>query len=73
MSDNGPLLRIEAVRQVFGVGRTEVVAVDRVDLATDRGEITLVMGPFGSGKTTLLTMIGCARSPTARSGSRTGA
>jgi len=62
MSD---LLRVEGLTKVFGSGRTEVVAVDGVDLATERGEITLVMGPSGSGKTTLLTMIGCLLRPTA--------
>ena len=61
---NGPLLRVEGLTKVFGTGRTEVVAVDGVDLVTDRGEITLVMGPSGSGKTTLLTMIGCMLRPT---------
>ncbi len=60
----GPLLRVEGLTKVFGAGRTEVVAVAGVDLATDRGEITLVMGPSGSGKTTLLTMIGCLLRPT---------
>jgi putative ABC transport system ATP-binding protein len=60
-----PLLRIEGLTKVFGSGRTEVVAVAGVDLATDRGEITLVMGPSGSGKTTLLTMLGCLLRPTA--------
>lgn len=58
------LLRVEGLTKVFGSGRTEVVAVAGVDLATDRGEITLVMGPSGSGKTTLLTMIGCLLRPT---------
>jgi putative ABC transport system ATP-binding protein len=58
------LLRVEALTKVFGSGRTEVVAVDGVDLVSDRGEITLVMGPSGSGKTTLLTMIGCLLRPT---------
>jgi len=59
-----PLLRVEKLTKVFGAGRTQVTAVDSVDLASDRGEITLVMGPSGSGKTTLLTMIGCLLRPT---------
>jgi putative ABC transport system ATP-binding protein len=49
---------------VFGSGRTLVRAVDRADLATDAGEITLIMGPSGSGKTTLLSMIGGILRPT---------
>ena len=60
----GLLLRVEELTKVFGSGRTEIVAVDGVDLVSDRGEITLVMGPSGSGKTTLLTMLGCLLRPT---------
>jgi putative ABC transport system ATP-binding protein len=60
----GPLLRVEGLRKVFGSGRTEVVAVDGIDLVTERGEITLVIDPSGSGKTTLLTMLGCLLRPT---------
>jgi len=52
------LLQVADLTKVFGVGRTEVRAVDGVSFATGAGEITLVMGPSGSGKTTLLTMIG---------------
>ena len=59
-----PLLQVEDVTKVFGKGRTLVRAVDRVSLATDAGEITLVMGPSGSGKTTLLSMIGGILRPT---------
>jgi putative ABC transport system ATP-binding protein len=64
---NAGLLRVESLTKVFGAGHTEVVAVGGVDLATDRGDITLVMGPSGSGKTTLLTMIGCLLRPTSGS------
>ncbi len=59
-----PLLRVEQVTKFFGSGPTLVRAVDRVDLATNAGEITLIMGPSGSGKTTLLSMIGGILRPT---------
>jgi putative ABC transport system ATP-binding protein len=65
MSTASPLLRVESLTKVFGTGRTAVVAVDGLDLESERGEITLVMGPSGSGKTTLLTMLGCLLRPTA--------
>ena len=49
--------RLERVTVRFG-GRT---ALDGVDLAIRRGEVTVVLGPSGSGKTTLLTLMGCLR------------
>ncbi|MEZ5100898.1 MAG: ABC transporter ATP-binding protein [Thermoleophilia bacterium] len=63
----GPLLAVHGLVKVFGAGRTEVRAVDGVDLTTEPGEIALVMGPSGSGKTTLLTMLGGLLRPTAGS------
>lgn len=41
-----------------------VRAVDRADMETGAGEVTLIMGPSGSGKTTLLSMIGALLRPT---------
>lgn len=45
-----PLGRLEHVTVRFGERR----ALDGVDLAIRRGEVTVVLGPSGSGKTTLL-------------------
>jgi putative ABC transport system ATP-binding protein len=64
MSEPPDLLRAEELVKVFGAGRTEVRAVDRVDLTSRGGEITLIMGPSGSGKTTLLSMLGGLLRPT---------
>ena len=44
----------EGLVKVYGRGETEVRALDGVDLATERGRFTAVMGPSGSGKSTLL-------------------
>jgi putative ABC transport system ATP-binding protein len=63
MSDQ-QVLRVEGLTKVFGSGRTQVRAVDGVDLSARAGEILLIMGPSGSGKTTLLTMIGGLLRPT---------
>ncbi|WP_344142118.1 ABC transporter ATP-binding protein [Polymorphospora rubra] len=43
----------------------EVVAVDRVDLTVDKGEIVGVIGPNGAGKTTLLECLEGLRRPDA--------
>jgi putative ABC transport system ATP-binding protein len=64
MSIEAPVLRVESLTKTFGAGRTEVRAVDGVDLSARAGEIVLIMGPSGSGKTTLLTMIGGLLRPT---------
>ena len=52
------IMQVEHVTRRFGVGRTEVVAVDDVSLSAAPGEVLLIMGPSGSGKTTLLSMLG---------------
>ena len=64
MSADPDLLRAEALVKIFGAGRTQVRAVDGVDLVSRSGEITLIMGPSGSGKTTLLSMLGGLLHPT---------
>jgi putative ABC transport system ATP-binding protein len=70
MKSGEPILRVEGLTKVFGSGRTQVRAVDGVDLHACAGEIMLIMGPSGSGKTTL-TMIGALRPRAATSTSRT--
>ena len=57
------LLEIRDLTKVYGAGETRVVAVDRVGLDLNRGELLLIMGPSGSGKTTLLSMMGCILRP----------
>ena len=61
------LLETRELTKVYGAGDTRVVAVDRVALALERGEMLLIMGPSGSGKTTLLSMMGCILRPTSGS------
>ncbi len=58
------ILDLYNVTKVFGKDRTEILAVDNVDLELKKGEIVLIMGPSGSGKTTLLSMAGSLLQPT---------
>jgi branched-chain amino acid transport system ATP-binding protein len=53
-------LETEGLTKQFG----ELIAVDRVDLAVERGEFRSVIGPNGAGKTTLFNCITGAMSPT---------
>ena len=55
-----PVLRTTGLTKRFG----EFTAVDRVDLAVDRGEFRSVIGPNGAGKTTLFNLISGAMAPT---------
>ena len=59
-----PILETQNVSKLYGQGASQVVALDGVTLAVDRGEVLLIMGPSGSGKTTLLSIMGCILSPT---------
>ena len=59
-----PILELERLTKVYGPalslgrgGSDEVVALDRVSLRVDRGEIFGIVGESGSGKTTLGRMV----------------
>ena len=57
------VLRLQSVTKRFGT----VTAVDRIDLAIERGEFFALLGPSGSGKTTMLRLIAGLEQPDAGS------
>jgi putative ABC transport system ATP-binding protein len=62
---SGPvLIELCGVTKVYGVGESEVRALDGADLRIDEGEFVSVMGPSGSGKSTCMNVIGCLDLPT---------
>lgn len=65
MSAETELLRTEGLTKTFGRGRDEVRAVEGVDLALRRGEITALVGQSGSGKSTLGRLLLRLQDPTA--------
>jgi putative ABC transport system ATP-binding protein len=58
-----PLVSVRAVSKVYRQGKTEVKALDSVDLEIEPGDFAVLAGPSGSGKTTLLNMVGALDIP----------
>jgi len=61
---NGQVLRVRGLTRVYTVGRTEVPALQGVDLDVGRGEMVAITGASRSGKSTLLHLLGCLDRPT---------
>ncbi|MBU0701222.1 ABC transporter ATP-binding protein [bacterium] len=60
-------MSIVSARQVskeYKLGKTTVMAVQKVSLEVEKGEFVSICGPSGSGKTTFFNIIGCLDKPT---------
>lgn len=58
-----PVMQTEKLTKVYTMGKTEVHALQRVDLTVERGEMIAIVGASGSGKSTLMNIIGCLDYP----------
>jgi putative ABC transport system ATP-binding protein len=58
------MIRIEELNKIFHDNEVETIALNRVNLAIERGEFVAIMGPSGCGKTTLLNILGLLDRPT---------
>ncbi len=60
-----PGIALSNLTKVFATDRNEIVAVEDVSVATERGAFTSLVGPSGCGKSTILRMLADLDTPTA--------
>ena len=58
------ILKVKDLRKVYGIGETQVNALDGINLTVQRGEFVAIVGSSGRGKTTFLNMVGGLDVPT---------
>jgi putative ABC transport system ATP-binding protein len=66
-TDHAPLIELQGVTKVYGMGQAAVQALARIDLRVEEGDFVAIMGHSGSGKSTCLNILGCLDSPTSGS------
>jgi len=58
------VIKLDHVSKIYGMGDTEVIALDSISLEIKKGEYCAIMGASGSGKSTAMNIIGCLDRPT---------
>jgi len=67
MMANTKIIDICDMKKIYGMGDSEVAALNGIQIDIGEGEFVAVMGPSGSGKSTLMNIIGCLDRPTSGS------
>lgn len=57
-STTPPVITLKNLHKRFGIGDTETLVLNNVNLVIEKGEFVAIMGPSGCGKTTLLNILG---------------
>ncbi len=58
------IIQIKDVKKVYRMGHEKIVAISRISLNIQQGEICCLLGKSGSGKSTLLNLIAGLEKPT---------
>jgi putative ABC transport system ATP-binding protein len=58
------MFQLDNLTKIYKMGRTEVVALQNINLDIGQGEMVSITGPSGSGKSTLMNILGCLDTPT---------
>lgn len=58
------LIEVHELSRIYSLDSGSVIALDRVSLEIETGDLVAVMGPSGSGKSTFMNLIGCLDRPT---------
>ena len=59
-----PFISVEGLRKVYHIGSEKVIALNRINLSIEKGEICCILGTSGSGKSTFLNMLAGLEKPT---------
>lgn len=57
-------IEVRGLRKIYLLGTEKVVALDKIDLRIEQGEICCILGTSGSGKSTFLNMLAGLEKPT---------
>ena len=57
------LISVKDIRKVYRVDKERVIALNRINLDIEAGEICCILGTSGSGKSTLLNIMAGLKNP----------
>ena len=58
-----PFIKVEGLRKIYRIGSEKVIALNKIDLSIEKGEICCILGTSGSGKSTFLNMLAGLEKP----------